>query len=482
MRPCFLGALAFVSGLSHLGAVSVDPRITADCEINSENICEACVDDVSLLQTTFQVLQQRRLEGSAEHSTYVASSPAIQYSWYFGLLFWLAFLIGAVAYECWLRNSAEATVCRDGRWDAVKFWCMMLVVWSHLIGFWGGYTSMKEWEQFPHSLVSHFHMPGFSFASGFFSAGIPNVDGNKVSCSFAKLNNSLRDLILVQLTLVPILVLSPLTWASTPAWSEATRAPLLQVPGTYWYLYALFWWQQVTPVLCTLRAPVLLAGAGVVIFRSTDEIFKGVFFYFIFFVAGFVLGGGGRKGEERTAARGRFEEWLVNSTTRVAACCLMAVWAACWNLKMAEPLKMIFNMNTLLNRDATPWSLGGWCTDVARIVFGMLGVVSFIVIIFMLPTCELISSTGSRTLYVYVLHSPMLIGNPSWNDVFWVVPEQWQPLAAFAIAFIFTLILGSRLMNAIMHHFVQPQWLVDLCIQKPQGGNGTTEWHTSPEK
>jgi len=178
------------------------------------------------------------------------------------------------------------------------------------------------------------------------------------------------------------------------------------------------------------------------------------------------LGGGGKSNKERAEARKYLEQWLVDVKVRVAACLLMSVWVATCNVSMPEPLMMIFNMNTDFARTVTPWNLGGLYTDAARICFNVLLLASFLAIMFMLPAWELVASTGSRTLYVYVLHIAMLVSNPAlhWLPHYSRRAGGWYVVWTGIISVIFTLLLGSRLMKAILHYVVQPQWLVDLMI------------------
>jgi len=395
-----------------------------------------------------------------------------------GLLCWVVFLVAAAVYEFWPRDRAETATPRDMRWDLVKFWCMFGVLWSHTMGYW--HPGGPKWTGFPHEFVSHLHMPGFSFVSGFFAAGLVRKEGGQVTITFGKLKSSLRDLVMVQLTMKPVDILFPLTYASPPAWSLLAKAPFLMFHDL-WYLDALFMWQLLTPMLCIIRFPVLMAGAVSILCRDSSMWnFAGMWSYFVFYVLGFVLGGGGKSNEERSLARKHFERYLVDAKMRIASCLVMIIWMACGEIKMSEPLMLIFNLNTDFGRMVTPWSLGGWCTDAARICFDVLLLGSFIVIIFMLPACKLLSDAGSRTLYVYVLHFQFLIWNPAFDDLKAASPTQYRPLVSGIIAFIFTLFLGSRLMKALLHHFVQPQWLLDVCAHLTE--IGTTKSTNLPVK
>jgi len=212
---------------------------------------------------------------------------------------------------------------------------------------------------------------------------------------------------------------------------------------------------------------VIIAGVVALTCRPRLDVeYNGMFFYFFFYVLGVVLGGGGKSNKERAEARKYLEQWLVDVKVRVAACLLMSVWVATCNVSMPEPLMMIFNMNTDFARTVTPWNLGGLYTDAARICFNVLLLASFLAIMFMLPAWELVASTGSRTLYVYVLHIAMLVSNPAlhWLPHYSRRAGGWYVVWTGIISVIFTLLLGSRLMKAILHYVVQPQWLVDLMI------------------
>jgi hypothetical protein len=481
--------------------------------------------------------------------------------------FWLAWILGAVAYQVMLwrqvdRSSTQAKP-RDGRWDMVKFWCIVFVLWSHFMGFYRD----KSFQGFPQEFISRIHMPAFSFVSGLMQAGYATTGNGQVVSDCAKPQNAVRDLLLSQLTVILLarltdficyVQLSLKDFALFFEWVVPT-SPLCNLG--IWYLTSLFVWQLATPVLCTLQFPVLFAMMISVWFGGRESEFAGLFFYYVFFVIGYVLGGGGKAGDERAAARSRLERSLSDTKTRIAAFVFLIILASTtymiatstttlsvgdrvfaykearilsttvpkfslgtltavspnlavtwdidpslktWVLHHNEqgveagdvqdepgtieikkaayyPYRLIFDMNTDFMRKLTPWHMGGWFTDAARICFAFTVMMSFLVLIFMLPNSEFLSSAGSKTLYTYVLQAQFVMGQPCWGVVLGCVPFQWQVTLAFFISFAMALVLGSEFTVLCTRVFVQPQWLLDIIklpakVQQSQvGGAGKFE-------
>jgi hypothetical protein len=385
--------------------------------------------------------------------------------------FWVIFGVCNIFYAKMSDGSKQDSVVRDGRWDTAKFFFMMCVVWSHILGHW---NIQKDYIGFPQEAISRFHMPGFSFVSGLFAASGPVCewcDGGKVTLHFSKLKGIMRDLILVNWTIKPLVAAFMLF-----NFGFGCNLPSLTSVGLgWWYLGALAIWQFVTPMLCTLRYPVLIAGTISIIFRAGTE--AGCCFYFVFFVLGFVLGGGGRDADERKEMRKNLETWLCSKNSRVAAIFILTTWATVFSSKRlvyaespgwVRAMALILDPNTDFNREQTPWEEGGYLTDVLRIVFATILLLCFFSIVFMFPACDALSHAGTRTLYAYVLQRDVILGNPSIQ--FFVirnVPGSLLPIAAGFVAFTFTLLIGSKLMHKLTHVFVQPQWLIDLITYNP---------------
>eukprot|EP00928_Gymnodinium_smaydae_P045444 TRINITY_DN3028_c2_g3_i2.p2 TRINITY_DN3028_c2_g3~~TRINITY_DN3028_c2_g3_i2.p2 ORF type:complete len:282 (-),score=41.46 TRINITY_DN3028_c2_g3_i2:3-848(-) len=248
-------------------------------------------------------------------------------------------------------------------------------------------------------------------------------------------------------------------------------SPLCQFPcgsnfgmaSSHLYLAALLFWQFVTPMLCLARWPVLIAAVVSVVCRGYHE--QGPTFYFVYFVLGYVLAGGGKTAEERATCRETLELQLVGTATRAVAFGVLVLWILLSLLPLSEPLQIVFSWKSDFYPEATPWKLGGWLTDVARLAWSGLLTMAFITGCFAIqfPGSKHLCQAGSATLYVYVLQGIALFDNHDIKDTLnWYIPQAWKPAAAGVVALLFTFMLGCQLMKTLTHVFVQPKWLVDL--------------------
>lgn len=288
----------------------------------------------------------------------------------------------------------------------------------------------------------------------------------------------MRDLILVNLTMRPLSFVLHAGNHGLVNSDMKNYYNLFNVSIEWWYLGALAIWQLVTPLLCTVRFPLLVAGGVSLVFHGKTELGPG--FYFFFFVLGFVLGGGSKDGEERKRMRHDLETWLCRKDVRLAAAFILFIWTfvlgyLCYDKihpHVDSPwwhraLALIFDPHTDFTRMLTPWELGGMATDVSRIAVTTVVLMSFLVLCFAMPKCEALSAAGTRTLYAYVLQRDVLL--ESRNLQYFVirnVPASLRPMACGCLAFLFTLLLASKLIQKLTHPFVQPQWLIDIIAKE----------------
>jgi len=411
------------------------------------------------------------------HQTLACSTPE---EWNH-LAYYFLFAICAVVYPYFSdgSGSTQNEVVRDGRWDTAKFVFMFCVLWSHTLGHW---QITADYKGFPQEFVSRFHMPGFTLVSGIFAASGPVVeltDGGKVTISFHKLKSIMRDLMLVFFTVKPLLVAIAIFNLGINS-SYVLEMLFHDVSIQWWYLGALAMWQLVTPMMCTFRHPVLVAGAVSLLYNAKVE--QGIACYFVFFVAGFRLGGGGKDAETRKLARSNLEKWLCAKYSRVAAVCILCTWLllACHRFgsvdssPFMQAVMKIIDPNTDLSRETTPWAMGGPIVDAARMAVASVLLISLLAVVFWLPECQLFSAVGTRTLYVYLLHRDVLLENDKLK--FFVlrnVPPRYLTVFCGFIAFLFTMLLGSKLAMTLTHHCIQPQWLIDLITLTPPTKSGS---------
>merc|ERR1712032_1737270 len=108
-----------------------------------------------------------------------------------------------------------------------------------------------------------------------------------------------------------------------------------------------------------------------------------------------------------------------------------------------------------------PWSIGGWLTYIVNFAYTSSVMLAFVAIIFWLPSCEIISNTGSQTLNVYVLHDLAMDETFANACAKLVAPctQLWQYVFLAMLAITITVVFGSRAIARLTRHFVQPQWL-----------------------
>jgi len=373
------------------------------------------------------------------------------------------------------------------------------------------------------TFVDRCGIPGFSMISGIFTARtyvMSEFPSQTFAAKRSSLRASLRDLVLNNATLVPLYILlsgmlAALSTLSPPAFSHniwkdmmswftmvpflpfepaATKANFVIPPElpTHWFLGSLFLWRMLVPVMAELRWPVLFLAMCASLCRTgvAPYFANGTLSFLPFFVLGFALAGGGLRAEERDARMKMTESWLVDWRARVLAVAVLLCYLGLAHMgELPETLAMIFCRPVAFFQDIpTPWHLGGLFTDLLRMAFTALMNLAFFVFVFAAPPSPMLAAAGSRTLYAYVLHDRMGLIYRG-QDLPMALQKlvgpygmSWNVAAELAYGVCITLFSGSKLVEDLTHHFVQPQWLVDLvCPPEERVKNAETLPESSPD-
>jgi len=380
------------------------------------------------------------------------------------------FAIVALTWEIYsLYEKKKTENARDRRWDAAKFVFMALVVACHIEGY-----GFEQWKSPSQHFMSRIHMPGFSFVSGVFAAGSALVEpGQRLTLQFKKLEGLVCDLLLNSVTIIPVLAL----WSESGIFSYFSKTPL--VGPAFWYLACLFLWQLTVPCLCIARNPILL-GFAISVFVGWGEITENgitltrLSTHYVFFVVGFALAGGGLAAEKRGAKRKALEDSLGNRNMLWPSIAVLLLAMAMMSQDAwRTPWQEVFQQS-YLHGEAFSWESYGPLTQAAHIGWTFVIIFAALAIIFAIPIPQMIGDAGSRTLFVYVLHSfywGQMCGEdmknlPDIGRFALMVPVQLRAImGSITIAVLVTLVLGSSLTETLTSPLVRPRWLLKLLIR-----------------
>lgn len=454
-----------------------------------DGIGKSSWNDRSLVQADFRVSRNRRSVEPAPQTSETAplGLVALTKQWisngqWRSCVLWLTYAMLALFLSIRTANGQQSAPkqppsgsARRAAWDFAKLFFMACVVWNHI-------TLPKEPLLWP--MLFQAEMPGFTFISGVFAASgvLHRPEETSDLLDHSGTRNSLRDLILVNLTCPLFLFVLKKFWRSltegvmpsaTVVWSEISHdlavTALMNIPANvyYWYLPCLFLWRLLAPLLCMLRFPVTIAVVASILLRSSQV---NLLFLLPFFVLGFSLGGGGLPSEERAARLQLVEDFLTKTWLRAVVSMFLLAWTVFMTI---SPMVQGGHLPSYLGdfgRSLIPWSRGGPIADLAYFAFLFVLTLSWLVVCFAMPSFvyDWTSGAGSRTLYVYVLHL-LVIGDYGFTHgalkaLFNPCGYRCELLVSGVQAVFFTIVLASSLTMKLTHHFVQPQWLIDLLM------------------
>eukprot|EP00929_Paragymnodinium_shiwhaense_P029478 TRINITY_DN16878_c0_g1_i1.p1 TRINITY_DN16878_c0_g1~~TRINITY_DN16878_c0_g1_i1.p1 ORF type:complete len:517 (-),score=52.09 TRINITY_DN16878_c0_g1_i1:169-1719(-) len=411
---------------------------------------------------------------TAVFSSVRGDSKAVDYTGLLSVLVWLLYIGVAALYSCVKQDDTGSAKPRDSRWDAVRTLSIALVVYAHLWGHWNPRKhydpSLDEWANpaYVQVVPNRMRMPAFAFVSGVFASGTSSLSDDErqvVILKREKLIVLFRDLLANSLTLaLPGMLAATLTGVSS------LPQPMIEYPE-FWYLGALFTWQILTPFLCMMSRPVTFATIISVGVRGQGP--EGIYMYFVYFVLGYVFCGGNASATVRSGRRKQLEELFSRTDSRLAAVCIMATFIGTSLMDLPKPLYLMFVGS--IERDVTPWAMGGVFMDLAQICFALPVLFSFMVLCFIIPQSNTMSFLGSRTLYVYTLHNIFLADKFLATMLIESFTEAQLYFVYFAVTVVIVGILSCPLTVRIAGPLVQPQWLVDILFGEPAKDSALTK-------
>ena len=265
---------------------------------------------------------------------------------------------------------------RDNKFDTLKGFLIILVVFGHLLGQRVFFTegNMPVYNAIYVGIFS-FHMPAIILISGYFSKR--PVDSPQ---SFRKL---------VLSYLIPYVIFDLLHWLITSR--EFTA--LLYPHYTMWYLLCLFFWKLLLPVIASFRFPLALSLALALFAGLTKaETFLSAsraLAFFPFFVAGYYL----RPEQVRK---------LRSLPKIVPALILLLSLGLAILLYRLGVTQKIFHMKVPYEK----LSLSPWKALSLRALVLLLGFSSSLSLIALVPSRKTpLTGLGTRTITVYLFHS-----------------------------------------------------------------------------
>lgn len=375
--------------------------------------------------------------------------------------------------ESAVQQASRAKPVRVALWDNAKFVIIALVVISHMLG---TIRTQTETAFGVYTFSFFIHMPVILLIAGYFSKAHMTP----------RLVNSIVQLVAVWVGWESL-------WAVIRYFGEdeALKSDFLISPAwTLWFLVSLATMRALLPLLSRARFPVLLSFVIALAAGLSPEI--GIDFSAsrtLCFLPFFMVGWAAR---ERGLLQG---EWFVHPTKTLRAIAWSFISAVAAFFVFASPLEF-WRLDTWLRwRDSyfvlfedapiggfSPdawWSIAGsgMALRFALIVlqFAML----LAVLIIVSRRTSIVTTWGSRTLYVYLLHAPMV----------WVIRQTGfidsvaaggvaGLIALMAIGVAIAVALSSRWVSTLTRPFVEPKisWLMKPTEARPRAGDFVSEF------
>jgi len=337
-----------------------------------------------------------------------------------------------------LANAVHRPRVRDASWDNARGLAVLLVVVGHALSPITDTAPAADWL---YRLIYLFHVPLLVLVTGYLTAELTQRRAGR----------------LVTGLLVPYLVFELVQWAGrTLAHGQpAPFDPL--VPGwTLWYLPAVVLWRLAAPLLRATRPAVVLTGSVVVALGAglghgvTHTLaLDDVLTYLPFFTAGLLL-------REAPVRR-----WFDAPRARVPALATVAVAAVATWLTRDELGTGTFQ----LDGGNADWGTSDVRGTVLRGALLLAGAALVVAVLVLVPRGHSwLTGLGVASLYVYLLHAPVLDAvrhSPALDGV----TAAWQAglvaLAAAALAAALT----TRVVRAATRWAVEPP--LDRYVLRP---------------
>ncbi len=312
---------------------------------------------------------------------------------------------------------------RDNHIDNAKGLLMMLVVLGHLIY---PVPTPDMASNVLYVFIYLFHMPMFALVSGYLSH--PEMD----------LARTFKD---ARLLLVPYVIFTAAQWAILTLTGQQTMA-LHEGHFGLWFLLSLFCWRTALPVITRLPYSlaiviVLSLACGFVPQIGLGFSLSRTITLMPFFLAGHLM---------RT--RGARLDGVMNKPVAVAVLCLavlVSIPLAHWNAQA-----LLFGSYSY-QRLGLPYAMGPGIRAMSLVLSFCCGL-AFMALVPKRP--GLFTRIGRYSLYVYLLHSPLLVLYRTWPGNYEFLGQ--QPLIMIPVAILISLVLASEPVTRSTRMLVSP--------------------------
>jgi fucose 4-O-acetylase-like acetyltransferase len=352
---------------------------------------------------------------------------------------------------------------RMAYWDNVRFVAIALVVVGHTISNFSAAPSMTA----TYFVVYAFHMPLFAFVSGHFASTRPLTR----TTAFAT----------VRQLLAPYVIFSVLWFGLRLGVEGGARLDLGSPYQFLWFLLALFVWRMALPYIAALRFPVLVSVGVATLagyFNSVGTTLEGgkILGMLPFFVLGW-------------AARER--GWTSpENLRRLTSGAVRAVAAAVLLIALALSY---FGVDAIRDLGLRKWARMGanyvdlgvpeWWGGAVRLALIGLAVLLGVAALALVPYGRSIISTwGTRTMYVYLLHLTPIYLIGELTDAY----EWFDSVPRFALACAMAVAWAAALSTGVVRRIFRPLIEPELAWLRPKdepaasAGAGGTEAAASP--
>jgi fucose 4-O-acetylase-like acetyltransferase len=342
-------------------------------------------------------------------------------------------------------TAAPASPVRVALWDNARLIVMVLVVFGHLIESIRGTQVVDDL----YALVYAFHMPAFLLMSGVFASSDRLSPKRLVGTAQLLVTWLVVEFAWVLLRTVTGDHPFPATFLVMPKWG-------------CWFLVSLFTMRVLLPYVALLPYPLVLsslAALGVGLIPSIGQPFSmsRTITLLPFFLLGWAIK---QRGLDRRAWFGAPSVRL-----RLAAVVLLAAGAAAVLLLMAMPH---FN-----------WELFTWRRGYSGMHYGpvrglalraatlaIAAAMTFALLLLVPRRTRWFTRFGENTLYVYVLHIPIISAIETWQLDERIAQVPLSAVVAFALAIAITLALSQPIVKRLTSWALEPRWLFRRALER----------------
>jgi fucose 4-O-acetylase-like acetyltransferase len=341
--------------------------------------------------------------------------------------------------------APPAPAGRVALWDNARLIVMVLVVFGHLIESIRGTGAVDDL----YAVVYAFHMPAFLLMSGVFASS--DRLSPKRLAGTAQL---LATWLVVEFAWVLLRIVNgdhpfPATFLVMPKWGA-------------WFLVSLFTMRVLLPYIALLPHPIVLSSLvalGVGLIPSIGQQFSvsRTLTLLPFFLLGWAI-------KQRELDR---RAWFRAPSVplRLAALVTFAVGAAAVLLLMAMP--------------HFSWELLTWRRGYAAMHYGPLhgvalraatlalaAVMTFALLLLVPRRTRWFTRLGENTLYVYVLHIPIIQAFQTWHLDTRIAQVPLSAVVAFAVAIVITFVLSQPVVKRLTQWILEPRWLFRRALER----------------